>query len=63
MVSDSLSLLSNNGDQHNTNESNYIMGTMSHIKDIEDISEGMFPINFKKIEKYQQKDPIPMDKI
>ena len=35
---------------------------MSEIYDIEEITEGTFPINFKLIEKYQRTEPILMNK-
>ena len=50
-----LSLLTNNGYQNTTQESNYIMENMSEINDIEEIYEGTFTINFKIIYQHHRK--------
>ena len=35
---------------------------MSEINDTVELSEGIFPINLKLIEQYQQEDPCLLDK-
>ena len=62
IVTDSLSKLTNNGNQKTTQEYNYIMETMSLINDTKGISEGTFPIKFQIIDQYQRKEPILKDK-
>ena len=56
-MADTLTQLPNKGNQKTTHESNYIRETMSEINHIKEISEGMFPINFKIIFQYQRKYP------
>ena len=48
MVAYTLYQLPNNGNHHNTQESNYTTEIMSEINDIEELSERIFSINLKK---------------
>ena len=57
-----LSQLTSNGNKNNTNKSNYTTDTMSEINNTKELSENMFPINFKTIDQYQQKFPAWISK-
>ena len=62
-MTDALSQLPNNGDQKTTQDSGYTTEIMSEINDIEELSEGNFPIKFKTIDQYQQEEPNLMAKL
>ena len=56
-VSDSLSRFPIYQNQMNTHESNYKKKVVSEINDTEELPEGIFLINLKLINQYQQKYP------
>ena len=55
---DALSRLPNKRNQETTHESTYTTETMSELYDIEKLPEGMFPLSFKDIDRYQREDPF-----
>ena len=61
-MAETLSRLTINVNQETKHESAYKNEILSEINNIEELSEGIFPINLKLINKYQQKDPSLMDK-
>ena len=56
-MADVPSQLPNNGNQNTKHDSNYFAKLFSVINDIEELSEGTFPITFKINDQYEQKDP------
>ena len=60
LATNTLSLLSNNGNQKTIQESNYLTQTMSEINYVQEICEGTLPIHYKMTHPYQQKDPCLM---
>ena len=58
MVTDGLSRIPLNGNQYTTQKSTYQQKIVSEINDIEEIPEGIFPINLKLIQRYQWLEPI-----
>ena len=61
-MADELSILTINGNQKTTKESTNFKKKLSEINDTVELSEGIFPINLKLIEQYQQEDPCLLDK-
>ena len=47
-----------NRNQQNTHESTYKKEIVSEINDTEELTDVIFPIELKTIDKYQHKDPI-----
>ena len=50
------------GNQENPHEFTYKKEIVSEINDIEEVPEGIFPVNLKLINQYQCKYPILMAK-
>ena len=55
---DALSEFTVNGKQETTPDSTDTKEIISYINDIEELTKGVFPIHFKMIGQYQQKDPF-----
>ena len=51
-----LKLLTNDNNKKTTQESTYIKENISEINDTDELLEGIFPIDFKTTDQYQQKD-------
>ena len=58
-----LSRLSNNGNQHTTHESTYSTDTMPEIYDIDEPLNGMVPLSFKLIDRYQHEYSFLTEKL
>ena len=56
-VTDALSILPMNRNQDTTQYYTYKKEILSEINDTEKLTEGIFTINFKRINQYQWKDP------
>ena len=57
------SQLTNNGNQKNTHKSKYLTETMLELYNTKEPPEGMFPLSFKIIDRYQQEDPVLTEKL
>ena len=62
IVADGLPRIPFNGNQETTHKSTYQKEIMSEINDIEELPEGISPINLKLIKKYQRSEPSMRDK-
>ena len=58
IAADVLSRLPNKVNQETTHDSTYTTEKMLELYDIEELSEGTFPLLFKRIDCYQREDPI-----
>ena len=63
MVADALSRLPINGNQDTTHESTYTTETMSELYYIGELLEGMFPLSFNLVDRYQKEEPFLTEKL
>ena len=63
MAADALSRLPNNGNQETTHEKTYTTKTISELYNIKELPEGMFPLSFNLIDRYQREDPFLIEKL